>query len=494
MRNRRRLLISIVFGLVVVGLMSVNLSHCQERQQQKGSKLGGYEKPPAANDVPDHRWDIILGRPTDHSVAVRVLAYEDLEGRIASGVQSKQYTAQAPVVRLKKGEPVDFVIDSLAANSRCFYRFEFRRTAADQFEFSDEYTFHTQRAPESSFAFTVQSDSHLDENTSAAVYERTLANVLTDSPDFHLELGDTFMVDKYVRQEISLGQYLAQRYYFGRVCHSVPLFFALGNHDGEPGDRGSNVWATSTRKRYIPNPGPDSFYSGNRETEASIGNVENYYAWSWGNSLFVVLDPFRYTTKRSRGRDAVNGGGSDQQELWNRTLGRTQYDWFKSVLENSDARFKFIFLHNLVGGADRNGRGGIEVAPYFEWGGKGLDGKNEFDRFRPGWGLPIHQLLVKHHVSIVFHGHDHLFVKQDLDGIVYQEVPQPGHARMGNIRSAVEYGYLNGEIQSSSGHIRVNVTSDSARVDYVRSYLPSQESSQRKNGDVSYSYLIRNDQ
>ena len=28
--------------------------------------------------------------------------------------------------------------------------------------------------------------------------------------------------------------------------------------------------------------------------------------------------------------------------------------------------------------------------------------------------------------SIVFHGHDHLYARQDLDGIVYQEVPQPG--------------------------------------------------------------------
>ncbi len=308
MWNRCRFLSSKVVGLVVGLLLVADLSFCQERQQQRGSKLGGYEKPPAANEVPDHQWDIILGRPTDHSVTIRVLAYEELEGRIASGVQSKRYTTETPVVRLNKGEPVDFVIDSLAADSRCFYRFEFRRTASAPFEFSDEYTFHTQRAPESSFAFTVQSDSHLDENTSAAVYERTLANVLTDSPDFHLELGDTFMVDKYVRQEISLGQYLAQRYYFGRVCHSAPLFFALGNHDGEPGDRGSNVWATTTRKRYFPNPGPDTFYSGNRETEASIGTVENYYAWTWGNSLFVVLDPFRYTTKRSRGRDAVNGG------------------------------------------------------------------------------------------------------------------------------------------------------------------------------------------
>ena len=85
MRNRRRLLTLSSFGVVVVGLMSIDLSHCQERQQQKGSKLGGYEKPPAANDVPDHRWDIILGRPTDHSVTVRVLAYEDLDGHARLG-------------------------------------------------------------------------------------------------------------------------------------------------------------------------------------------------------------------------------------------------------------------------------------------------------------------------------------------------------------------------------------------------------------------------
>lgn len=83
--------------------------------------------------------------------------------------------------------------------------------------------------------FTVQADSHLDENTNSAVYENTLANALQDAPDFHLELGDTFMVDKYVRPELSFGQYLAQRYYFGKLCHSAPLFFVPGNHDGEGG-------------------------------------------------------------------------------------------------------------------------------------------------------------------------------------------------------------------------------------------------------------------
>jgi hypothetical protein len=37
--------------------------------------------------------------------------------------------------------------------------------------------------------------------------------------------------------------------------------------------------------------------------------------------------------------------------------------------------------------------------------------------------MPIHQLLLENHVTTVFHGHDHLFAKQELDGIIYQEVP-----------------------------------------------------------------------
>jgi len=101
--------------------------------------------------------------------------------------------------------------------------------------------------------------------------------------------------------------------------------------------------------------------------------------------------------------------------------------------------------------------------------------------------MPIHNLLLKHGVNVVFHGHDHLFVKEDFGGIVYQEVPQPGDQRCDNTRSAQEYGYSGGLIQGSSGHLRVRVEGDSARVDYVRAFLPSDESGVRKNGSFSAS-------
>ena len=149
----------------------------------------------------------------------------------------------------------------------------------------------------------------------------------------------------------------------------------------------------------------------------------------------------------------------------------------------------FVFLHHLVGGSQRNQRGGAEAAPFWEWGGKGISGENEFAKHRPGWQKPIHELLVDHGVDVVFHGHDHMFIKQELDGIVYQLVPQPGHPRSGT-KSAKEYGYLSGEVQGSSGHIRVRVNDSSARIDYVRAYLPESDGTQAMNGSVSFSYVL----
>jgi uncharacterized protein (TIGR03437 family) len=105
--------------------------------------------------------------------------------------------------------------------------------------------------------------------------------------------------------------------------------------------------------------------------------------------------------------------------------------------------------------------------------------------------LPIHQLLVRHRVSAVFHGHDHLYVKQDLDGIVYQEVPQPGYPRFNQANSAADYGYVNGTILGSPGHLRVTVTPERARVDLVRPVLPKDETASRRNREIGHSFEIR---
>ncbi len=443
-----------------------------------GSGLGNYTVPPPANNVPDHLFNVVLGRPTDHGITVRALFHKDASAFVTYGIESGQLNERTSAATFKAKGTYDFVLDSLKPNSRYYYKLVYKTNSGSE-QSTDEYTFHTQRQSGSSFVFTVTSDSHLDENTSGEVYLRTLANALNDSPDFHFELGDTFMTGKYVRPELSEPQYFAQRYYLGSLCHSASLFFALGNHDGESGSRGSTVWATKKRKELLPNPFPNGFYTGNEQSEGELGFPEDYYEWKWGEAQFIVLDPFRYTIGRRNGVDH-----------WSWTLGEEQYQWLRKSLNESDVKYRFVFLHHLVGGSVPNARGGVEAAPFWEWGGKGVSGESEFAKYRPGWEYLIHDLLVKHGATIVFHGHDHMFIKQDLDGIVYQLVPQPGHPRVGNTRSAGEYGYLSGETQSSSGHIRVRVSGDGVRADYVRSVVPQSENPDLKNGTVTYSYVV----
>lgn len=485
----------IIAGCISVTLLAVTLLVVGNAQQQRprqdnqrprGQRQDGgrrtQDNGEARTDVPAHPWDIILGRPSRDSITVSVLAYQPLEGFIEyeSGKAKNKTAVQA----FKASEPVEIVLKGLKPDAQYSYRFHTRANAADQFTPSAAYSFHTARPAGSSFTFTVQSDSHLDYNTSPELYARTLANALADKPDFHFELGDTFMTDKYANYQDAHKQYLAQRYYFGLLCHSAPLFFALGNHDGERGRslngtaNNMTVWSATMRKRYLPNPSPNAFYSGNTKAEPFVGLLQNYYSWEWGDALFIVLDPFWFTKDR---------GNADN---WARTLGEEQYQWLRKTLAGSKTKFKFVFLHHLVGGIDRSARGGIAAAKLYEWGGRNADGSDGFKQHRPGWEMPIHQLLMQHKVSAVFHGHDHLFAKEELDGIVYQEVPQPGHPRFERPRNAAEYGYAGGEIQGSAGHLRITVLKEKAQVDYVRSYLPQEERSERTNGVSSYSYRI----
>lgn len=437
-------------------------------------------------DVPAHPWDLILTRPTASAVTASLLAYKDSEAYLEYGTSSTVYTAQTPVKSFPNNQPGNIVLSGLPANTRHYYRLRIRDVGSTEFTASQEYSFITKRPPGSTFTFTMQADSHLDENTDPLIYAQALANMRADNPDFMIDLGDTFMTDKYgTTYTDAQKQYIAQRYYFGLLCPSAPLLFTLGNHDGEQGrylngtTDNMTVWSNKLRKALFPNPVPNDFYTGNGTPDPIAGLPENYFAWEWGDALFLVLDPFWKSNK------------SGQSDNWAWTLGEAQYQWLKTTLEKSQARYRFVFLHHLVGGSDTSQRGGVEAAKFYEWGGFSANNANEFATKRPGWEMPIHQLLVKHKVTAVFHGHDHLYVKQDLDGIVYQEVPQPGFPRFNQAVSATEYGYLSGTILGGPGHLRVTVAPDEVKVDLVRPVLAKDETVTKKNRQVDHSFEIK---
>jgi hypothetical protein len=452
-------------------------------QGGRGSQSRGGNSPPAIfkTEVPKHDIDIILGRPTKNSITFNIVAYDDVETWIEYGTEKAKLTKHTNTYKLKNKEPLETVLSSLKPDTQYYYKLYYGRRDSKDSATTVNGRFHTHRPDGSDFTFVIQADSHIDINTEPQMYKLTLHNMLADRPDFLVDIGDTFMTGK-ARNYEPLSLYLAQRYYFGQACHSIPLFLLLGNHDGEPA--GTDTTPVLLRKKYYPNPFPDSFYTGNEIEEKGIGLLENYYSWKWGNSLFVVLDPFWYTDRNQRGRD----------DNWYFSLGQAQYQWLKEILEQSMAPFKFVFIHHLVGGLNNNGvaRGGAEAAKYFEWGGHSFDGNYDFKEKRPGWQMPIHDLLVKNNVSVVFHGHDHFFAKEELDGIIYQLVPQPGHTKYTYPRNAAEYGYGKGEVIGGSGYLRVKVSSSQAAVDFVRSFLPRDEAQDRKNGEIAYTYTISN--
>ena len=102
--------------------------------------------------------------------------------------------------------------------------------------------------------------------------------------------------------------------------------------------------------------------------------------------------------------------------------------------------------------------------------------------------------MVDNNVTIFFHGHDHFFAKQELDGVIYQLVPQPSHHNFKKANQAEAYGYMSGEILPNSGHLRVTVSPSDVTVDYVRAYLPETENAERINGQVSHAYSIERPQ
>lgn len=459
----------------------------------------------------------LLGRPTDRSVTVNAMADQAVEAFFVVDTVSRSdceldASLGPPPATFEDGR-IERVLDGLEPDQAYYYHMCHRPSgSSEDWTAEAEHSFHTQRASDQSFVFTIAADSHQGFASfyNANLYEVMYANVIADHPDFHLDLGDTFSLDNAVETEASVRQkYLDQRVFFDRVAHSTPIFLALGNHENEEGwnlDDTTDVadslpvLGANARKRYFLNPIPSDFYTGNADDSLAVIDGdhlrEDYYAFTWGAALFVVLDPFWYTTVKPF---AGTTGGEKLEPVtgnrWDWTLGAEQYQWLERTLETSTATFKFVFSHHASGGgvADYM-RGGAEGARYCEWGGYDTDAATwGFDSQRPGWDAPIHSLMVDNGVTAFFHGHDHIFAYETLDGIVYQECPFAANTGYGAAYGPYGIGfptnltdYSEAVRVNNSGHLRVTVAPNQVRVDYVRAYLPGDGS----NGTVAHSYTI----
>ncbi len=482
----------------------------------------------------------VLSRPADRSVGVNVLAPTDLEAYIEYGTAPGKYTGKTEVARAKAKAPLQLEVTRLNPNTLYYYRLRHREPGSATYLAADEYSFHTQRPAGSSFIFDVQADSHperINRMFMPELYARTMANVKKDRADFFISLGDDFSIDRGINGNITAEKvsqvYINQRQYMGMSGASTPIFLVNGSHeqggryllDGTPNNPA--IWAGNARNIYFSQPAPDGFYTGDKEPVEFVGLIRDYYAWTWGDALFVTIDPYWHSkvavgttfladtwhtngeaaadTSKGAGKaggkaggkgggkgaadgaaaDGANDGGPKDQ--WQITLGDAQYEWLRQTLQQSKAKYKFIFSHHVLG----TGRGAVEMADLYEWGGRNNKGEWEFDKKRPGWELPVHQLMVKYGVSVFFQGHDHIFVKQGKDGIVYQEVPNPANPNNGQEPSDFRSSYKSGDMLPASGHLRVSVSPQNAKVDYLWSWMPKDVSPEHQQGAVAFSYDVK---
>jgi hypothetical protein len=459
-----------------------------------GSNTGSTTSSPT-NTAVTFRGDIVLGSPSASSVKVNVYSADQ------SGTVSIVYGSSPDVLMrqterqaLRAGTPIEFTLMGLNANQRHHYRLQYESDANTAVWQGPVASFQTARASGSTFTFTIQGDSHPERSQqfNADLYIRTLETVAADSPDFHILMGDDFSVDTIdpsrITRALVTERYTQQRPWLTRVARSAPLFLVNGNHeqaaryllDGTP--ENVAVWAQNARNSLYSQPGPDDFYSGNPEQVPFIGLLRNHYAWTWGDALFVVLDP--YWSSPVAVDNVYGSSKKEKTSMWEVTHGDAQYQWLKRTLESSTARHKFVFAHHVLGG----GRGGIELAQSWEWGGRNTKGIDEMATQRPTWAAPIHQLFVQNRVKIFFQGHDHVWVRQQLDGVTYQTLSQPADP---NYALYFDDAYLSGEKHPNTGYTRVTVSPGQVKVEYVRSVLPAHETAARRQGAVITSYSLQ---
>jgi hypothetical protein len=431
----------------------------------------------------------LLGRPTNNSISISIVPNSDITLYYQYATTSGgPYTSTANTAATA-GQPKVVVIDGLSANTHYYYRLLYSTNGGSSWITRTEHSFWTARATGSTYSFTITSDGHVNIMLgNATTWGNTLNDVAADHADFEIDLGDTVAMDGVSVGGVSAAEtaYKNELPYFNRVSANSPVFLVAGNHEQQEGwhllsplANSLPVIGTNAQNKYFLDPAPNSFYTGDTGTLSYLDGDHlrrDYYSWTWGDALYVVIDPYWFSTTKPYVTDP-GGGETDTTgsgDSWDWTLGLDQFNWLKSTLQNSNAKYKFVFAHQMVGGGNISGQsdyghGGANYANLVEWGGYNEDGTTwGWDTKRAGWGSqPIHQMMVANGVSAFFHGHDHQYGYEKLDGMVYQAVPAGGFSGSGFSIYSTGSGNTIKAI-NSSGHLLITVGPSQSTVDYIQ--------------------------
>ena len=209
---------------------------------------------------------------------------------------------------------------------------------------SPDFVFRTAPNRDTPFIFSVWGDSRTDYRTHQSVVKAMMSR--DKKPDITLNVGDV------VTHGANYNEWGREHFLPIRsMGFTVPTYIAIGNHEYGGFGYGNPVkWFED----FVSQPGN-----------------EYYYAFTYGNARFIVLNP------------------QDEPGAFNIRPGSAQHDWLLKDFESPEykaATFRFILLHE---------------PPYSEgWSGGYYDGESSLR-------ANLVPLIEKHGIDILFAGHTH---------------------------------------------------------------------------------------
>lgn len=392
----------------------------------------------------------ILARPTETSVVVNA---RNGPARARAWVELRRQGASAwTVTGTRREAPARGIFEWTVGGLQPGLRYEYRvflEPPGGPAAPVAEGRFVTRRLPGDAYGAVLLTDAHVgsfEEGTDPlATLDDVVRNAVADEPDFVMALGDNVAWgssrDHTQRDaDEATRAYEMYRRHVGPLVASAPHFGLVGNWEGESGKfpAESIERVRSVRTLLLPNPDAGTYRQGGSEGQ-------DYFAFSWGDALWIALNVQSYTTATQPGVPARQ----DVATVRDWTLGPTQLAWLERTLVSSREAYVFVCVHHPVGGNGGNG-------------GETLYGRGGGRAATVGEQAAVHALMRRHGVQALFYGHDHVFVDDVIDGIHY--------ALPGSCGAPWKFGRdLTGydRFWPDSGHARVRVSPAAAAVEYV---------------------------
>lgn len=358
-------------------------------------------------------------------------------------------------------------LTGLAPSTKYYYRVLLRLEGESYASPRSAHSFQTRRNAGEPFRFAILADPHRDIDPQKLISgERywaewdVLAGALENEPvDLVINVGDTYLLcggdggphTKGLPGLYSTVMKPARNGYSGyrgisNVCADRVHYFVRGNHEGI-----SNYDKQPTRnilrtllKLFVPNPDGTTYPQGG-STDSDYN--QGYFAFEWGDALFVVMDVVKYKDKK-----AIEPSPSRFH------IGEEQLLWLTSVLQGSTKRWKFIFMHHLFGGGNNYGRGGAAYAFDYE--------QSQI------------QSLAEQYNAHIFCAHDHVLAKGWANSVFYYccGCAWGGQFNYAKYTKLYPAGYISTSCNShppacdNNGYVIVEVSQTQLKIQY-KSYL-----------------------